>query len=162
MFVQDFKIVDRPYEEVASRLVAGAAAALGEALRATRRDAESLKARIGHAGWPPVVAGDVELRPGPVRDQGDGTLVAFGWESAREASLLPRLDADLEVAPFGAHQTALALRGRYEPLGGVLSQAVDRVLLHRLAESTVRVFLDEVCSALTRERLAGPAAARHG
>ena len=160
MFVQDFKIVDRPYEEAAAALATGAGAVLEEALRATRREAERLKAGIGHAGWPPVLSADLELRTGPVRDRDDAMLVAFGWESPREASLLPRLDADLEVAPFGAQATALALRGRYEPLGGILAQSLDRVLLHRLAEATMRSFLDAISLGLTAERLASPALAR--
>ena len=158
MFVQDFKIIDRPYEEVAAALAAGAGAVLEEALRATRREAERLKAGIGHPGWPPVLSAGLELRTGPVRDRDDAMLVAFGWESAREASLLPRLDADLEVAPFGAQATALALRGRYEPLGGILAQSLDRVLLHRLAEATMRSFLDAISLGLTAERLASPVA----
>lgn len=148
MFVQDFKTIDRPYDDVAARIAADTEKVLGAALDATRAEGERLRVKVGPAGWPAVLGKTVEVHPGPVRAQGDGVLVAFSWEVKGGASLFPRLDADLEVAPFGTNQTALALRGRYDPPVGPLGRRADQLLLHRLAESTIRAFLDSVCTSL--------------
>lgn len=148
MFVQDFKVVERPYDEVAARLTTDAGGLLQLAMESTRAEGERLKAKIAPVGWPTVLAKAVEVSPGPVRAQGDGMLVAFSWEAKGGTSLFPRLDADLEVAPFGTGQTVVALRGRYDPPAGPLGRRADELLLHRLAESTIRAFLDRVCACL--------------
>lgn len=121
---------------------------LGAALDSARDEGERLEAKVAPAGWPAVLAKTVAVRPGPVRAYGGGVLVAFSWEVQSGESLLPRLEADLEVAPFGTDQTVLALRGCYEPPAGRLGRLADQLLLHRLAESTVRAFLEAVCAGL--------------
>ncbi|MHB1787269.1 MAG: hypothetical protein ACYCS7_14220, partial [Acidimicrobiales bacterium] len=85
---------------------------------------------------------------GPLRAHGDGVLLAFSWDALGSTSLFPRLDADFEAAPLGMGRTQLVLRARYEPPGGALGRGVDRLLLHRVAESTLRAFLDRVCVGL--------------
>jgi hypothetical protein len=63
--------------------------------------------------------------------------------------LLPRLDAELELAPLGRHRTQLAISGRYEPPLGTVGRTVDRLALHRIAEATIKDFLDRVATTLT-------------
>jgi hypothetical protein len=60
------------------------------------------------------------------------------------------MDGDIELGPLGPGRTQLALSARYRPPLGTLGRAVDRVLLHRVAEATVKDFLDRVADALTR------------
>ena len=145
MFVQDFQVLDHPCEQVLSCLEGGTDARLGAAFEGARVEGEHLLTRVGPAGWPAVLSKSVEIRSGPVRHHGDGALIPLNWEASAGASLFPRLDADLEVAPFGADRTQLVLRARYEPPGGALGRRLDRILLHRLAESTLRTFLDGLC-----------------
>ncbi|MBF6558192.1 MAG: hypothetical protein IVW52_18970 [Acidimicrobiales bacterium] len=148
MFVQDFKIIDRPYDEVEAMLRTSIGEHLGAALDSTRAEGERLQLKVCPAGWPAPLAKTVGLHPGPLRAQGDGELLAFSREAQGGASLFPRLDADLEVSPFGTDQTTLALRGRYEPPAGTLGLRADELLLHRLAGPTLRAFLDGVCANL--------------
>ncbi|MGO9657576.1 MAG: hypothetical protein ACLQVK_05935 [Acidimicrobiales bacterium] len=68
-------------------------------------------------------------------------------------SLFPALDADLELCPLGESQTELTLRGRYQPPGGALGRRIDQLLLHRLADATVRAFVTSLAA-----RLAAPGA----
>ncbi|MGH9047532.1 MAG: hypothetical protein ACRDVW_09515 [Acidimicrobiales bacterium] len=152
MFVQDFKTIDCRYEEVAARLVADIEVVLETALDAARDAGEHLRGKVGPASWPTALAKTVEVRPGPVREKVDRLLVAFSWKATGGASLFPRLDADLEAAPFGPEQTVVTLRGRYEPPAGSLGRIADQLLFHRLAESTVRDFLDGVCANLSQVR----------
>jgi hypothetical protein len=46
--------------------------------------------------------------------------------------------------------TQLTLRGRYEPPLGTLGRQIDRLLLHRVAEATVRSFMRRLAESLTK------------
>jgi hypothetical protein len=53
---------------------------------------------------------------------------------------------------LGRDRTQLAISARYRPPLGAVGRVADRVLLHRVAEATVKDFLDQV-----GERIAGSA-----
>jgi hypothetical protein len=79
------------------------------------------------------------------------TILPIHWSSAQSNGLFPSLEADLEVAPIGPNITQLALSARYDPPLGALGRAIDRALLHRVAEATLKDFLDRVAAALTAQ-----------
>jgi len=148
VFVQDFQIVDRPYEEAVERLRADPKGLLTEALGAARVEGEHLWPRVGPPGWPAALAKTVEIGLGPIRVHGDTTLLAFTWDSPGAPSLFPHFDADLEVAPLGIQRTEVVIRARYDPPGGVIGRGADRLVFHRISDSMVRAFLLKVCAGL--------------
>lgn len=150
MFVQDFMIIARPVEDVAAALVSGGETLIGESLAHVDDDVTHMRGRVGPRGSASVLGKAVVVKPGPVRRHGDSTLVAFTWRPAGTAALFPEMDADLEVSPVGLDRTELTLRGRYEPPGGAVGRGMDRLILHRLAEATVRSFLGELASRLAQ------------
>lgn len=77
------------------------------------------------------------------------TVIPLRWQPESAAGLLPALDADLEVAPLTAESTQLSMSARYTPPLGAVGSAIDRAFLHRVAEATVKDFLDRVGSMLT-------------
>lgn len=79
------------------------------------------------------------------------TSLPLTWEPIGMEGLLLRLEADLEVGPLGGGRTQLAISARYRPPLGAVGRAVDRVLLHRVAEATVKDFLDRVGAAIMAE-----------
>jgi len=62
----------------------------------------------------------------------------------------PALDADLEVAPLEDGRCQLAISARYDPPLGAVGRAIDRALLARVAEATVKDFLDRVRDSIAR------------
>jgi hypothetical protein len=149
VLVQDFIVIERPYEQTCRALVANPAGILGASTVEASKQVASLRPRVGPSGAPEVLQRRVELSVGPVRHSGDATLVAFSWESDGVlGALLPHFEGDLEVAPLGLDTTELTIRGRYDPPGGSIGQKLDRVVLHRLAESTVRAFLGDIAARL--------------
>jgi hypothetical protein len=80
---------------------------------------------------------------GPVRF---GSKVAFPlrWAASGPAGLFPSLDADLEVAPVGDGRTQLAISARYVPPFKGVGRVIDRAVLSRAAEATLKDFLDRV------------------
>ena len=77
------------------------------------------------------------------------------WEPVGRHGLLPRLDADLELGALGGERTQLAISARYRPPLGVVGRVVDRVLLHRVAEATLKDFLDRLGAAITLSQAGG-------
>ena len=65
------------------------------------------------------------------------------WKQRIYERLLKVLDLSV-LGSLGEDRTQLAISARYRPPLGVVGRTVDRVLLHRVAEATVKDFLDRV------------------
>jgi hypothetical protein len=148
LFVQDFMMVERPCHEIVAELEGGAAALFRRSLGEAEANLDRLHVKVGPENWPVLLAKTVEVRFGPVRKHGDVTLLAFTWQATGSGSLFPELDADLELSPVGDNRTELTLLGRYQPPGGAVGRRVDALLLHRLANATVRAFLSSLATTL--------------
>ncbi|MDA8073262.1 MAG: hypothetical protein M0Z82_17100 [Actinomycetota bacterium] len=157
VFVQDFAVLDLPYDVVVARFSADPADCLRGALQAARLESNRLQAKVGPTRWPALLARTVDIALAPPRSYEDGLLVPFTWQAHSRPTLLPTLDADLELAPIGSLQTELVLRGRYHPPAGAIGKHLDQALLHRIADATVRAFVSDVAANLaTRDGPATP------
>jgi hypothetical protein len=88
------------------------------------------------------------------------TTIPLGWSASGPAGLFPALEADLEVASLGEGRCQLAISARYEPPLGAVGRAIDRTLLSRVAEATVKDFLDRVRDSIARRLSDTPALAQ--
>jgi uncharacterized membrane protein len=86
------------------------------------------------------------------------TSLPLTWEPVGLEGLLPRLDANIEAGSLGEDRTQLAISARYRPPLGLVGRTVDRVLLHRVAEATLKDFLDRIGAAITSQAEAATAA----
>jgi hypothetical protein len=77
-------------------------------------------------------------------------LLHIRWRAATETGLFPTLEGDLEVAALGSAKTQLGLSATYEPPLGLVGRVADRVLFHRVAEVTVKDFLERIGERLER------------
>jgi hypothetical protein len=77
-------------------------------------------------------------------------ILPLRWKATGPAALFPTLDADLEVGMLGPGSTQLSISASYDPPLGQVGELLDRVLLHRLAEGTVKDFLDRLGTSLQR------------
>lgn len=150
VFVQDFVIVDQPYDLVAVRFCADMADRLGGAMQAARAESDLLQRKAAPQGWPALLARTIDIDLGSVRAYEDGLLVSFTWQAHSRTSLFPTFDADLQLSPIGSTQTQLILRGRYRPPIGTLGRHADQLLLHRVADATIRAFLTDIASDLAQ------------
>lgn len=119
----------------------------GIAGRANRRGDELL-ADVGF-GEDVRVARTVAIEFGAPVHTPTKTVLPLRWTATGAAGLFPALDADLEIAPLSPERTQLAISARYLPPLGALGRAIDRAVLFRIAEATVKDFLDGVAKALT-------------
>jgi hypothetical protein len=90
----------------------------------------------------------VTIQIGPPTHLGTTVVIPLAWTPVHAAGLLPSLDADLEIASLGTDRTQLAINARYEPPLGMMGRGVDRAILHRVAEATLKDFLDRVADVL--------------
>jgi hypothetical protein len=120
MLIQDFVYIDAPFHAVAPRLAAG--------------DVPM-----------PSMAGRVTI--GEAIQSGDTLVIPMAWQAEALSAAFPVLWADLEVAPFDEHETQLTLVGRYDPPLGAVGRQLDRLLLHRIVQASVRSFLEGLAAA---------------
>jgi hypothetical protein len=122
---------------------------------------DALLAEVGF-GDDVRVARKVEIEFGePVR-MPSKTVIPLRWEAAGAAGLFPALEADLEIAPLGPSRTQVAMSARYVPPLGAVGRAIDRAVLFRVAEATLKDFLDHVADALEAQAEDGDPAASSG
>ena len=83
------------------------------------------------------------------------TRVAIGWEAARAPSLFPLMSAQLSAWPLTLSETQIEIEGDYTPPLGLVGKAIDATVGHRIAEASVRRFLDDVIHQM-RSLAGGP------
>lgn len=117
------------------------------------RQGDRITARLALARGGRRVGRRIEVHLGRVQRFGYGLSVRLEWQDANRPALYPRLEGHLRAERDEEGRCRLRFDAAYTPPAGALGGSVDRALLHRVAESTVRDFFDGVA-----ERLAGTGA----
>jgi len=150
IFLEDFADIARPIEAARGYFV-GDGQWLAPLASAAEEYGETLQLRVG-PGWAPArVAREVLVTLGSPHDRGDALVVPIAWEPSELPALFPSLEGDIALAPRGPDRCRLTLSASYVPPLGELGRRLDRVLLHRVARSTVRSFLTRVVRSLEGE-----------
>ena len=111
-------------------------------------------ARVGPLGAAPGLSRLVTVRFTDMAVHEDFAIVAIRWEATGPGgALFPALDADLRLTPAGDRATVLAVWGVYRPPLGGLGAGLDRVLLHRVAQATIRAFTHQIGAAIAHPAL---------
>jgi len=83
------------------------------------------------------------------------TELELAWTAKSAAGLFPSMQATLAVYPISAHETQIDLLGHYRPPLGVVGNAIDALVGHRLAEASVLRFVREIAGRIEAEERAG-------
>jgi hypothetical protein len=151
MFVYYYLHVDVPFRDVDRRL-RGLLAGLGGMATAAYRDGEALRGRIGVGGSSELlVAKTVRIDVGLPRSSEVEMSVPIAWEATGTPGLFPTMEGDIVISSLGDQLTQLTFRGSYMPPLGQLGRAIDRVLMHHIAEASVKDFVDRIASSLKDE-----------
>ena len=101
--------------------------------------------RVGVAGVSKLVR--VQVRELSCTDQTAG--LALRWvATGTGGALFPVLDADLTLTPAG-EGTIMSVAGSYRPPLGAVGGVLDRAILRRVADGTIRSFLTQVAAKIT-------------
>lgn len=110
------------------------------------RSGEALAGRLGgKAGLASLVLFEIGL---PTVTTG-GCSYPVKWRATGAASLFPRLQADLELADLGG-SVIVTLRGTYDPPLGEVGRMVDRAVLGRVADATVKSWVDRLAREIVK------------
>ena len=102
--------------------------------------------RAGFAG----ITKEVTIQTLPPYQRGETTVIVTRMVATGAAGyLFPVLDADFELSPIHDGETRVLLRGTYRPPLGSVGAALDRAVLHRAAEATVRRLISQAAEAAT-------------
>ena len=97
--------------------------------------------------------------------RGERLMLPVRWEAAGGPPLFPRMEGTIHVEPDQAGSSRLTLNVTYDPPLGKLGQALDKRAMHRLAEATIKDFLERVAVEVQAELRGEPCEAgvvRHG
>lgn len=151
MLLHDFAYVPVPAEQVCDRILAEDHGWLSPLAAAAMGDGEALRLQVGPLRGLPMLSKTVSLEVGAPLRRGEVTVVPLTWKATAAPGLFPVLSADLEIAPLDPDLTQLTIQGRYEPPLGAVGRRIDRLLMHRVAEASVRAFLSRLVSTLAGE-----------
>ncbi len=140
MLIHDFVLVEEPIAKISSAVIDGKAW-LGQNATQAYKEAENLRIKVGPKIGSKFSAKEVVLFMGSYRKTRDSYIIPITWEATGTPGLFPTLKADFLLAPLGDMATQITLTGSYEPPLGQMGQKLDQLLLHRLAETTIRSFL---------------------
>lgn len=151
--VRAFEYLNQPYERVRHILRTDASAILGTASHAAASRTGELAASLSVDIKGIEVSKDVRITIGAIRDE-EGprrspiTHVPLVWEAQGSPHLFPVMNAELTAYPLSATETQIDLRGHYDPPLGVLGDAIDLAVGHRVAEAAVHRFVSTVVERL--------------
>jgi hypothetical protein len=154
--VRTFEYVNQPYEHIRDILLTNAAGILGTASKAAASRTGELAASLSVAIKGVEVSKDVTISIGAVREEkgprrSPVTHVDLVWEAQGSPRLFPVMSADLMAYPLSATETQIDLRGHYDPPLGVLGDAIDLAVGHRVAEAAVHRFVGAVVERLRQK-----------
>ena len=94
------------------------------------------------------VSKHVEIELGEPAMGTERTWIPITWRATGPTGLFPVLEAELELASLGAQLTQLSISARYQPPLGFVGRAMNKALLSRVAEATIKDFVDRLASAI--------------
>jgi hypothetical protein len=96
------------------------------------------------------IGGEVKIQLGKPLDRGYPIFIPIKWHAKDQAGLFPAMDAELEITPLSDEPplTQIGLKGFYRPPLGPLGAVGDALLMHRVAEASVRHFVSDLAVRL--------------
>ena len=144
MLLRYFVVVARPIEEIEAELLTGAQNWMPDLAWKSNGHGLRLLSELGFEVAKRRIAKRIEVELGAPRQMTGVTLLPIRWNAASHAGFFPALEGQLEIAPIGKTTTQIGLSASYEPPLGLLGKIADRALMHRVAEITVKDFLDRI------------------
>lgn len=138
--------IDQPYADTAPVFAGGPQAWLPEVEAAP----EAWTAEIGIGDGDGRISRRVLVRAGTAQPFGYGLLVPVEWRALEHAERYPTLAGGLRLEPEGPAGCRLRLDAQYRPPAGRLGAAIDRAVLHHVAEASCAEFVERVAERLRR------------
>lgn len=156
MFARYYVELALPFEAVEAGLLDDPSRWMPGMLEAAEDRGHRLLAEVGLGSEGRRIDKKVEIEVGAPQGTASVMALPITWRATGAQWLFPRLDGDIELAALGPARTQLSISARYQPPLGVVGHALDRALLHRVAEATLKDFLEGVAEHLVAREPAAP------
>jgi hypothetical protein len=149
--------VNRDYERVRGLLRERGADLFQRASTSAAARTDALASTLHVSAGGLEIGVDVHITVHDVRDEewmpglSPVTRMTLSWQAARASAIFPSMRAELSAWPLARTETQLEIEGVYTPPLGIVGNALDAILGHRLAEAAVHRFLEDVIEHLRRE-----------
>jgi len=157
-----YQYVNRSYDQVRALLHREPLELLQRATRSAAARAGELAANL-HVTVGGIEVG-VDVRPyvRRIRDEkgvaglSPVTCLEIGWEASHAPGLFPSMHLELSAWALSSTETQLEIAGEYRPPLGIVGNAMDAAVGHRIAEASVHRFLDDVVEQMKRDLPTNP------
>jgi hypothetical protein len=150
MLIQDFMQINRDFDEIKARVCADPRGLIAASAGAAYRHGERVSLRLTPLRGHPRLGKSIDVDLAEPYEREDRLVLPMHWWAPGATRLFPHLDGDLEFAPLGATTSQITLMASYDPPLGFVGRRADVLLLHRVAEASIRSFLVRVCRNLER------------
>jgi len=144
MFLRYYVTIGRQADEIEAAFEGGVSNWMPALVHKANGDSLKLLSELGFDIGKRRIEKQIEVTVGSPRKTAGATLVPIRWQAASASWLFPALDGQLEIAALGASKTQLGISASYEPPLGFAGKVADRALMHRVAEVTIKDFLESV------------------
>lgn len=148
MFLRYYVTVGRASHEIEAAFEAGVENWMPALVQEANGHGMQLLSELGFEIGTRRLERKIEVTVGQPRRTVGATLVPIRWQAASTSWMFPALDGQLEIAALGAAKTQLGVSATYDPPLGMVGKIADRALLHRVAEVTIKDFLERVGARL--------------
>jgi len=149
VFIRYFIEIPRAMAEVEAEVMDSPGRWSTEPARDAEARSRQLLADVGFGPPGARLAKRVDMQFGEPLRFPSKTILPMSWTPAGLEGLFPSLDADIELGALGPTRTQLSMSARYTPPLGAFGRVLDRAVLHRVAEATVKDFLDRAAQILS-------------
>lgn len=151
-----YQYVTVPYDRVRDALSHDAAGIFERATTSATSRANEIVATLWATSGGMEIGRDVKIAVRDVTEKksalGDRTTtLALAWSAASGPGLFPSMEATLSVYPLSSKETQIDFHGHYQPPMGLVGNAIDAVVGHRVAEASVLRFVQEVAARINSE-----------
>jgi hypothetical protein len=150
LFLRYYTVIERPFQDAEGAFLSSPENWMPVLASEANGHAARLLAELGFKVGDRRVARKIELELGEAMRGATLTIRPVRWRAAANAGLFPELDGHIEVAALGASSTQLGLSANYKPPLGLVGKLADRSLFHRVAEVTVKDFVERVATRLNQ------------
>lgn len=154
MFLRYYIDLPLPLGDAEAALVEGPEMWIPGLFRDAENRGRALLTEVGFSLETHRIDREVEIELGTPYVSGSATRMPLTWRATSRGRLFPRLEADIELAGLGPDRSQLSMDARYRPPLALVGRALDRALLHRVAEATIKDFVDRVAERIVARRAA--------
>ena len=105
--------------------------------------------RVGPLRVGPGISKLIGVRFSAMAVHEDFAIGAMRWETTGPGgALFSALDAEIKLTSAGKDITVLAISGTYRPPFGSMGARLGRMIMHKIAQATIRAFTCQIAAAI--------------